>query len=320
MESIKIIAALLWTFKAGAPADAPPVVAGDVVYYACPDKQVYALALPTGKRLWAKGFKAPLNEIPAVDEGRLYVYVPLPAEELQCWDLLKHKRLWRVRAGPGRARPAACGGLAAIGGRNYVAIYNGRGDEVGRARLTDTVAGVAAAGGGFLAWTTAGEVAFVEGDARGEPAWVTTIAPGELFATVRGECAWFAGSGGDLVTVDVQTGREIRRVTLGEPLIGAPDVGAGAAVVAGRRTVFGVSAEDGTTRWRFAPGGNVIGAAAYREGAVVAAENGTVYYADANGSCEIAKLKKYAAAAPVVVGDKVLLADGEKRVLCYEIR
>lgn len=318
MESLAIAAVWLWSFQAGAPADAAPTVADGVIYYACPDKRLYALALDSGKRSWAKSFKAPLDKTPVVDDGRLYQSIPFPSEEIQCWDLATGKRLWRVRAGPGPIRPAAGNSLVAVGNRHNVVIYDNQGGEVGRVRLADNVAGIAAAENGFLAWTTAGDAAYIAANSHGEPVWTKAVAPGGLYAVVRDGCAWFAAGNGDLACWEVASGRELWRTSLGEALIAAPETN-GDLVVTGRRTVFGISAADGVVRWRFAPGGNIVGAAPYRGGAVVAAEGGGVYYTCGEDGCEIAKLQKYTAAGPMVVGDYLIVGDGVKRLQVYKL-
>lgn len=318
MEPLALAAVWLWSFQAGAPADAPPTVADGVIYYACPDKRVYALALDSGKRLWTKSFKAPLDTAPVVADGRLYQYIPFPSEELQCWDLTTRKRLWRVRAGPGAIRPAVGDSLVAVGNRHNVVIYDEQGGEVGRARLADNVAGIAAAENGFLVWTTAGEAAFIPADSHGEPLWTGAVAPGGLYVTVRDGRAWFAAGNGELACWEVESGRELWRTSLGEALIAAPEID-GDLTVTGRRAVFGISAADGDVRWRFAPGGNVVGAASYRGGAVVAAEDGGIFYTYGEGGCEVVKLQKFAAVRPVVAGDYLILGDGVKRLQIYKL-
>jgi outer membrane protein assembly factor BamB len=313
-------AVLMWSFKAGAPADAPPLADEGCVYYAAADKKLYALRLDDGKQLWSRRFKAPLPETPVVAGDYLYLYVPHPEGKLYSLRADNGKNVWRERAGPGVVKAAVGERHVAVGLGEALVFYDRlTGAEEGRVLFDEKVVGAAAAGEGvFLVWTGGGYVAACR-QGEGEPLWENRAAVSGVNAVVASGRAYVAAASGEVATYDMTTGAECWRNGFDEPLAGAPIVLDGVLYLAGRRTAFVCDAASGEVLWTFEAGGNVMGVAPYGGYAVVACEDGRVYAASLAGGEEILKLDKYAATAPVVVGDFVLAADGEKRLSCYKI-
>jgi outer membrane protein assembly factor BamB len=129
--------------------------------------------------------------------------------------------------------------------------------------------------------------------------------------------ASFAGA---VACRDLETGNEVWRRDTGEPLADpALSLSGDALLVAGRRSVWALSAADGEPRWSLEPGGNVVGATPHREGAFVACEDGRVLFASAAGAAVVATLDGYAAGAPLAARDSLLITDGKKSLHCYNI-
>jgi outer membrane protein assembly factor BamB len=319
VELLITTAVLIWSFKAGAPADAPPLVAENRVYYAAGDKKLYALRLEDGSELWSRRFKAPLPEAPVSAGDYVYLYVPHPEGRIYALRAADGKNVWRGRAGPGVVKAAVGERAVAVGHGEAVVFYDRlSGAEEGKVRFDENVVGAAYAGDGtFLAWTGGGYVAACR-PRDAEPLWRTRAVVGGVYVAAASGRAYVAGASGEMASYDLLTGDEIWRTELGEPLTGAPVASGDEIFVPGRRTVFTCDALTGEILWAFEPGGNVVGAAVHRGRAVVACEDGRVYAATAEGSEEIFKLESYAATAPAAAADLILATDGEKRLLCFK--
>jgi len=313
------LAVLVWSFKAGAPADAPPLVAEGRVFYAVADKKIYVVRLDDGKELWSRRFRAPLPVTPVLEDELVYQYVPYPEGYLYALRVADGKVAWRARAGPGVVCPAAGDGVVAVGRGDDAVFYDSlSGEEVARVKFDEAVVGAAYGGGGaFLVWTGGGRVAACR-PGEAEPVWRTRVAASGVFGAVASGRAYLAAASGDVACYDVSTGEEVWRDELNEPLAGAPVVAGDALFVAGRRSVFACSASGGEVLWTFNPGGNVVGVAAAGGRAVVACEDGRLFAASAQGSEELLRLDGYAAAAPAVAAGFLLAADGENRLHCFK--
>lgn len=323
MELTTLAVVLMWSFKAGAAADAPPLVAGDRVFYAASDKKLYALNVADGEELWSRRFKAPLPVSPVSGDGVVYQCVPYPEGRIYAVRSSDGKVLWKSPAGPGVVSAAAGGGVVAVGRGNAAVFYDSlSGDERGRISFDDDVVGALYAGGeSFVVWTGGGRVAR-GGLSDGEPAWEIKAAPGGVRAAAAGGRVYVGAAAGAIICYDAETGDEVWRRDVNEPLTDSPLYpDGGVLLVAGRRSVFAFSAKDGELRWTAEPGGNVVGAAPYAEGAVVACEDGRVVFARAEGGepALLVKLDAYAAHAPLVAEDRLYITDGKKLLQCYRI-
>jgi outer membrane protein assembly factor BamB len=319
VETLAVAVALVWSFKAGAPADAPPLVNGDRVYYAASDKKLYALRLDDGAELWSRRFKAPLAEPPVGGSESVYLCVPHPEGRLYALRAADGKNLWREPAGPGVVKAAVGERVAAVGRGPAVVFYDlASGSEEGKVLFDEDVVGAAYAGDAmFLVWTGGGLVAACR-DGEAKPLWENRLAASAVYVTVAGDRAYAAAALGELASYDLLTGEENWRTNLGGPLTGAPLVNDDTLFVAARRAVFACNGRGGEVLWTFEPGGNVVGAATYGRSAVVACEDGRVYAATEGRGAELFSLPGYAATAPTVAGDFLLLVDGEKRLRCFK--
>jgi outer membrane protein assembly factor BamB len=320
VELLITTAVLMWSFKAGAPADAPPLVAEGRVYYAAADKKLYALRLDDGEELWSRRFKAPLPEAPVFAGEYVYLYVPHPEGRLYALKAANGKNVWRERAGPGVVKAAVGERTVAVGREDAVVFYDRlSGEEEGKVLFDESVVGAAYAGDGtFLVWTGGGYVAACR-PREAEPIWCTRAAVGGVRVVAASGRAYVAAASGELAAYDMLTGDEYWRTEFGEPLTGASIAGDDGLLAAGRLTAFMCDATTGEILWIFEPGGNVVGAAVHGGRAVVACEDGRVYVATAEGAEELFKLEGYAATAPAVAGDLVLAVDGEKRLSCFRL-
>jgi hypothetical protein len=320
VDALTVAAVLVWTFKAGASADAPPLVAGDRVYYAAADKRVYALRLDDGGKLWSRRFKAPLPASPLVEGELIYQYVPYPEGRIYALRAGDGKKVWRAGAGRGVVYPAAGAGVVAVGEAAAAVFYDAlAGEEVGRVRLEEDVVGAAYGGGGvFLIWSGAGLVAAVR-PAEELPIWRARVAASGVYAAVTSGRVNVAAASGTFASYDLRTGEEIWRRELGEPLAGAPVKAGDALFVPGRRTLFACGEADGEVRWTAEPGGNVVGIAAYGRRALVACEDGRILAVTSEGTEELLRLEGYAAMPPAVAADLLLITDGKKRLSCFRL-
>jgi outer membrane protein assembly factor BamB len=321
MELTTLVLALAWSFKAGASADAPPLATDDRVFYAASDKKLYALNAADGQELWSRRFKAPLPVPPVSGDGYIYQYVPYPEGSIYALRPSDGKVIWKSPAGPGVVSAAAGGGIVAAGRGRAAVFYDLlTGDERGRVSFDDDVVGASYVGGeSFVVWTGKGSVARC-GPSGGDAAWEIEAAIGGVSAVAAGGRVYVGAASGEVACYDLETGDECWFVDTGERLTdAAPYVVDGVVMVAGRRRVFALSCADGEVRWTSEPGGNVVGAAPYAGGAVVACEDGRVVFAREGGGepTELARLDAYAAAAPLVAEGRVYVTDGKKSLECY---
>ena len=321
METILVTATLLWSFKAGAPADAAAVVAGDRVYFACADKKLYALRLADGEKVWARRFKAPLAASPAAAAGAVFHYVPYPEGKIYAFREASGKRAWRAAAGKGLVNVAATAAFVAAPLGDAVVFYDaGSGEQVGKCNLGGRVAGVVAAPGElFVAWTAGGDVAAIRAGAP-SPRWKKNAAPTGLFVTVGDDRVFAVGAPGVVVALSLEDGDEIWRREFPGPAAGPPSPAGPIVIVPFRRTVVALDAADGVTSWEQPAAANAVGAAPYRDGAVIVYEDGRWAWASAAAAADLGALAGRVTAAPTVAGDLVLVSDGVNRLNCYRLR
>lgn len=323
MEFTTFALVLAWSFKAGASADAPPLVTGGQVFYAASDKKLYALSAADGEELWSRRFKAPLPAAPVSGDGYVYQHVPYPEGNLYALRPSDGQVMWKSPAGPGVVSAAAGGGVVAVGHGNAAVFYDRlSGEERGRVFFEDDVVGATHVGGeSFVVWTGRGLLARCDAG-NAEPAWEADAATGGVNAVAAGGRVYVGAAAGAVVCYDAETGDEIWRGEAVGPLTDAPPaIADGVVLVAGRRAVYTFSAMDGELLWTFEAGGNVVGAAPYGGGAVVACEDGRVFMVPAGGGEPVAAatLDGYAAAAPLAAEGHVYVTDGKKSLQCYRI-
>jgi outer membrane protein assembly factor BamB len=323
VELTTLAAALVWSFKAGAAADAPPLVAAERVFYAAADKKLYALAAADGKELWSRRFKAPLPAPPVPGDGVVYQYVPYPEGRVYALRQSDGEVLWREQAGPGVVSAAAGGGLVAVGRGSDAVFYDGlSGEERGRFSFEDDVVGAAYVGEeSFVVWTGAGRLALCR-RGGGKPSWEVSVARAGVNATAAAGRVYVGAASGTAACYEATSGEELWRRELDGPLAAPPPALTGEAVlVAGRRAIYALSAGAGELRWKAEPGGNVVGAAPYGGGAVAACEDGRVVYVGPEGGAPapLLKLDDYAAYYPLVVEGRLYITDGKKFLRCYKI-
>jgi len=319
VQAIILTATLVWAFRAGAPADVPPLLTPGYAYYAAADKHLYALRIEDGEKLWSRRFKAPLAAAPVAAGDVVFQYVPHPEGKLYALRAGSGEVVWRAAAGPGLVTPAVGEGVVAAGrGKEAVFWEAATGRVVGTVRFEEEVAGLAyAAKGVFVAWTGGGRVAACRPGAA-EADWTVRPAGGGVFVTVDEGRLYVVAAAGAVAAYDLYSGEELWRAALGEPAAGAGLRAGSLLVVPGRRTVAAFDPGRGGESWRWAPGGNVKGIAAAREGIVVACEDGRLY---AGGPAweEVARAEEYAAAAPAAAGAYLFVADGKNYLRCYRL-
>jgi outer membrane protein assembly factor BamB len=320
MEWITLTTTLLWAFRAGAPADVPPLLTPGYVYYAAADKKLYALRAEDGEEFWSRRFKAPLTVAPVAEGNSIFQYVSYPEGKLYALRAGSGEVIWRVAAGPGVVTPAVGESVVAAGRGEEAAFWEAAtGKELGAVPFEENVAGVAYVGDGvFVAWTGGGRVAACRpGAAAAE--WTARPVVGGVFVKAVAERLYVVAAAGTVVAYDLPSGEERWRAEMGEPVAGAGVWAEGALVVPGRRTVAAFEAGGGE-RWRWAPGGNVVGLAASPEGVIVACEDGRVYAGDGPADWEeIVRVEAYAASGPAIAGDLLFLTDGKNYLRCYRL-
>ncbi|MBX9950606.1 MAG: PQQ-binding-like beta-propeller repeat protein [Candidatus Obscuribacterales bacterium] len=90
----------VWRFKAGAEANASPVIFAQTVYFGSRDGFMYALDAITGKQKWKLNIHGTINDVAVLENGRLYFfaseYEPTGGS-LYCIDTQTFKTVWRKR-------------------------------------------------------------------------------------------------------------------------------------------------------------------------------------------------------------------------------
>jgi outer membrane protein assembly factor BamB len=138
-----------------------------------------------------------------------------------------------------------------------------------------------------------------------------------LAPAVAGDRAFFAGAGGDVYAVNLETGRTAWRAALDQPLSGGPAVGDGLVVVGTPKgDVVALDAAAGQERWRVKVAGEVLARPAVGGGRVVVhTTDGRLTGLDAADGRQvwtfeqpIPRLTVRGSAAPVIDGDTVFAA------------
>ena len=102
-----------WTFTTRSSVEAPPAVAGGVVYATTLDGTLYAVDAATGKQRWTFVTGGWARSSPAVGGG--VVYVGSTGGNLYALDAATGRQRWKLRTGGEVSSPAVLDGVAYIG-------------------------------------------------------------------------------------------------------------------------------------------------------------------------------------------------------------
>lgn len=321
METAVLAATLLWSFKAGAPADAAPAVADGRVYLAASDRSLYMLDAGGGKKKASRSFKAPLPASPLVEGDLVFLYVPFPDGSIYALNAADLKKVWRAKAGPGLMRPAVAGGVVAAGRGKDLVFYRGEdGRELGRVGFHAAVVGVSFTGPGTAAaYTSSGELALCTVGVSA-PAWRVNLGPGPVYVA-GGEGNAYAANGDGIVSCyEGAAGTELWRAKGPAAPVAPPLLWDKYIAVMGVRTVGVYDRATGGLVWEYAAPANVVGGAPCGDGLVVATDTGLVLFVRDGRSQELAQVEKYAACPPTVADGRLYIGDGGKRLKCYNLR
>lgn len=229
----------VWTFRAQALLEYPPVVAFGRLYFAANDGDVFAINAKSGKRAWKRATGRCQAASPAVS-GRL-VFVTFmnrrPCNRKQLKGLTGRitayyagsgKVRWTRTIGPSESSPAV------VGGTVYVGDWNGR------------------------VWSFAGST--------GRLRWVRRIASSQLKGAlaISGNRLYAGDYGGHLYALDARTGKELWRGSSQERLGGRGNFYSTPTAAYGRvylgntdGKVYSFGATSGEVRWSHSTGGYV---------------------------------------------------------------
>ena len=321
METAVLAATLLWSFKAGAPADAAPTVAAERVYFAASDRSLYVLDAGTGKKTASRSFKAPLPTSPLVAGDFVFLYVPFPDGSIYALKAADLKKVWRAKAGPGLTRPAVANGVVAVGCGRDLVFYRGEdGRELSRVGFHAAVVGVAFTGpGAAVVYTSTGELALCTVGVSA-PAWRVNLGPGPLYVAGGEGNVYVASGEGGVACYDGAAGTELWRVDGPAAPIAPPVLWDKYLGVIGVRGLRAYDRATGELRWEYAAPANVVGGTPNGDGLVVAMDTGEVLFVRDGRSQELTRVEKYAACPPTVEAGRLYIADGGKRLKCYELR
>ena len=254
-----------------------PAVAGDTVYVACEDGNLYAVARATGELRWtftADPFEPFVNG-PTIAGGLAYV-IGGDSMSLYAVDIATGEERWRYAAASVAAAPAVAGGIA----------------------LVNT-------GEGFLIGLDA---------VTGEERWRTTIPTGGRAgdAAVLDGMAYVGSESGNLAAVDAATGEIVWQVDTGDERNGSAVVAEGIVYVgAGSLTgsLSAYDAETGALRWQrdepmFTP--SVANGVGYSS-----SPDGTVYAFDAASGAELWQAQVGGPATPVAIAGDIIYVPSE---------
>lgn len=217
-----------WTFAAGSPLWAGPVVAQNTVLVGGDDGRVHALDLVSGRARWVAATGGPVRGRLTVSEG--VVYVPSDDGWLHALNLGDGSRRWRVQV---CAAP-----VVRLPFDDPKSRYDRFGSEV------------AASGGRLYLGTHDGAVLALEA-ATGRILWRFQTGDSVLAAPGLGAGRLFAGSyDGKVYALDPEHGRLLWTFDTRKPVVSTPTV-VGDRVVVGSRSydLFGLDPASGKVAW-----------------------------------------------------------------------
>ena len=240
---------LLWRFAAGDPVTASPAVAGGVVVAATHGGRLFAVDERTGKLRWSRrtGAALPFNTYPA---GAWDVWASSPVVSgttvviggadgvVYALDLATGTARWTARTGGRvRASPAISGGMVIVGSWD------------GRVYAFD------------LATGTERWVHRTIGDTLDSRAFGFDRRAIQSSAAIAGGQVFVGSRDGGLYALDARTGERLWRMShRGSWVVGSPAVRDGIVYVGSSDGQFvqAVDAGNGSERWRYPTGANVL--------------------------------------------------------------
>jgi outer membrane protein assembly factor BamB len=278
----------LWSHQAseirGISCGPVPAVAGDTVYLACADGNLYAFARATGEIQWTfttEPFDSLVNG-PTIAGGLAYVRGE-DSMSLYAVDIATGEEQWRYAAASVAAAPAVTGGMAFVNTAEgfLIGLDAATGEE--RWRTTTTAGGrtgdAAVLDGMAYVGSETGELTAVDA-ATGKIVWQVDTGNQRNASAVVADGIVYVGAGsptGSLSAYDAETG--VLRWQRDEPMI-TPSVANGVGYsVSDEGTVYAFDAASGEELWRVQVGIYVSPVAIAGDVIYVASEGGGAVYA-----------------------------------------
>lgn len=168
-----------------------------------------------------------------------------------------------------------------------------------------------------------------------EKLWSESVGGGEkklrigLSPAARAGKVYAAAYSGDVIAVDIKSGRKLWGVDTKKPLSGGPGVGAElVAVASAKGDVIALNVENGATLWKVKTGGEILSSPAVSESAVIVrtVDGRLRALAKTDGhelwtvDQQVPRLSLRGTAPPVLVGDTVICGFDNGKVVAVSVR
>ena len=250
VTAVDLAGTVVWTFSAGYPVVASPLIADGKVFVAVADQNVFCLELNSGEPVWQYGRQLPRRQGIWRALGLCYgdnrVFAGFADGSLVALDAVLGRVLWRKELGS-------------------------------RKLLGDVSVGPTYAGGKVFAGAFSGPVVCLQA-ATGEEVWRAEVEGTAGFA-VGDRVVYLGTNAGEIMALGRADGAVLWKVAL-DGGVPAPPVLAGDAVVTGASagSFYVLSAEDGAVRQSFRPGTGVYAQAAVTPRGILFFSNGGVLH------------------------------------------
>lgn len=312
---------ILWSVKTGGVASSEPIVRDGLIFFSGLDRRVEVYDLATGERRFRKRFDGPvLGVIPG--DSTFGVLVDQVERRYFTFDLRRAKETDGFRVPTVSAPPRALSDTTIVLGtwHGHVFCFTHDGREIWQTECEGPVMNAPAIADTVI-YVASGRSLFALNAHSGATLWEHGVSGAIEGAPAVGDHVYFGATDSFATAINIEAGELVWTARLGGGVFAAPAVGEDLVYFATNDgLVNALSKHDGTTQWTYNTGavanhsptlcGDLL-LITSRQSTIttLSAKTGEHLWSDSTLSAQ-------ATTSPVVVGDRILLTDSRRLLIC----
>ncbi len=313
---------VLWSVKTGGVASCEPVVRDGLLFFSGLDRRVEVFELNTGERRFRKRFDGPvLGVIPG--DSTFGVLVDQVERRFFIFDLRTARVRSSFKVATVSAPPRQLGDSAIVCGtwHGSVICYDLRGNELWSAKCEGPILSAPAIGDSVI-YVTSGRSLFALRANDGEILWTHGVSGAiEGGPTLDEKMVFVAAADSFATALELESGGLVWQSRLGGGVFSTPAVGDEIVYFTSNDgVVTALNQSDGVLRWRYKSGAIAnLSPTICGDYILTTSRQATITVLNAHTGESIwsdTSLHAQATTAPVVVGDRIILSDARRSLIC----
>jgi outer membrane protein assembly factor BamB len=312
---------ILWSVKTGGVAASEPIVRDGLVFFSGLDRRIEIFELSTGQRLFRKRFDGPvLGVIPS--DSTFGVLVDQMERRYITYDLRggKPRSSFRVFSASAAPRMLSDSTMLVVTWQGRVMCVTADGDELWTTECEGAIKSAPAVHD-TVVFASAGHSVFALNESDGAKIWEHGVSGAIEGAPAVDDHVYFGAADSFVTALDPTSGSLVWTVRVGGGVYSTPTIGPELLYVASNDGyISALNKRDGRRQWSFNTGAVAnLSPTLCGEYLLATSRQSAVTVLDARSgdkSWSDTTLKAQAMSSPVVVGDRIILTDARRNLIC----